>query len=148
MKLKRIGFKKGLLVLLVVLILGLSVIAIPYFIPSSPKFAIRKYFNATDNLELNKCSIHDYKDMLDGDKYKQYLLFSKKINLSQEELEEELYLVKKLDEEKFAFLNREDIVKYKVTIYVDSTLAPTPLDTVTLIRNTFDESKYKWLVVP
>lgn len=149
MKYKRLRIKNILLSILVVMILGVSIIVVPYFIPNTPKFTIRKYYQVDCASELTRCSIHDYDDMEVSTEYNTaYLLFSKKINLTQDQLEEELYWVKKLDNKKFNYLNTTDIVKYKVGVYVDSTLAPQPVPTVTLIKNKFDENKYKWVIVP
>lgn len=148
MKSKGLRIKNILLLILVVIILGVSIIAIPYFIPNTPKFSIRKYYQANHTSELKQCSIHDYDGKEVSTEYKEYLLFSKKMSLSQAELEEEVYLVKKLDNEKFNYLDTTDIVKYKVGVYVESTLVPQPQPTVTLIKNKFDEDKYRWVIVP
>lgn len=142
-----------LISILLIVLLGVAIFVIPYFIPNTPKFTLRKYYQAissNDELELSKCSIFNYnaEDSITNPKEYLYLLFSKKINLSQEELEEDLYLVKEIDREKFDYLETTDIVKHEVIVYTDSTILPQPQPTVILIRNKFDNNKYKWLIVP
>lgn len=151
MKSKWTRTKNILLLILLVVLLGVSIIIVPYFIPNTPKFTLRKNYQAitsNDSKTLSQCSIFDFDTQKDATEHKEYLIFSSKMNLSQEELEAELYLIKKLDREKFDYLGTKDIVKYKVGVYIDTTLLSQPQSTVTLIKNNFDKDKFKWVTVP
>ena len=148
MKSKRSRTKNILIAILLVALIGVGILIVPYFIPNTPKFTIRKNYQSDKAIELNKCNVFDYDTQDLIYKPQEYLLFSKKINLSQKELEEELYWIKKLDNERFNYLETTDIAKYQVNVYVDNTILPSPQPTVTLIKNKFDNNKYKWVIVP
>lgn len=63
MKCKVLIRKNVLISILLIVLLGVAIFVISYFIPNTPKFTLRKYYqviSSNDELELSKCSIFNY----------------------------------------------------------------------------------------
>lgn len=134
--------------ILLIIITYLSITYIPYFIPNTPKFVIRKFcqsINKNDVEKLSKCYLLTYDEDTNLEGQDLHFTYAKKINLSDEEIEYELYRVKTMDPKKFEYLQQGDILQYKTNMYTNSFAGP-PNNIITLVRNKFDNNKYNWVV--
>lgn len=134
--------------ILLIIAVYLSIECIPYFIPNTPKYVIRKFcqsINKNDIVELSKCYLQTYDENTNLEGQDLHFTYAKKLNLSEKEIEFELYRIKTMDPDKFEYLQQEDILKYKTDMYTNSFAGP-PNPIITLVRNKFDKNKYKWVV--
>lgn len=151
-------FLFGLILIAILLIM----LRIPYFIPNTPEYTMRKYLNtfvendAKKNYPFNYWSViwnqnNEEKILEYGPNMKfSFLISAKKSKLSDEALKR--YVMDLNDGGKLDLYETDDILFYKTKVaiifdeeYVRKVGSERPIKSVLLVKNKFDDGRAKWL---